>query len=208
MLNKDTKIFGSFSSNPGNNGCLFFNELFKEKKIDAIYKSFYSNDIADSIKAARVLKFSGFAVSMPFKHKCIDFIDKIEGVAKEIQSVNTVININNELTGYNTDWVGVKKYLSKFEKRKVYILGDGNFSKAVQFACKNNNLEFCVINRKNWNEIQDLEESLIFNATPAEVEIQSSKNNIYIDGRPFTSSGKEIAVMQAQEQFKIYQRVL
>ena len=47
MINKDTEIYCSFSSNPGNNGCVFFNKVFKKKNIDAIYKSFYSNDIND-----------------------------------------------------------------------------------------------------------------------------------------------------------------
>ena len=47
MINKDTKIYGSFSNNPGNNGCKFFNKKFQENNINAIYKSFYSNNIND-----------------------------------------------------------------------------------------------------------------------------------------------------------------
>ena len=38
QINKDTKIYGSFSSNPGNNGCVFFNRKFQENNINAIYK--------------------------------------------------------------------------------------------------------------------------------------------------------------------------
>ena len=45
IINKDTKIYGSFSSNPGNNGCTFFNNKFQENNINAIYKSFYSDNI-------------------------------------------------------------------------------------------------------------------------------------------------------------------
>ena len=67
MINKNTEIYCSFSSNPGNNGCVFFNEAFKKKNINAIYKSFYSNDIYESIKAVKSLGIKGFAVSMPFK---------------------------------------------------------------------------------------------------------------------------------------------
>ena len=36
LINKDTKIFCSFSSNPGNNGCEFFNTKFQENNINAI----------------------------------------------------------------------------------------------------------------------------------------------------------------------------
>ena len=45
MINKETKIYCSFSSNPGNNGCIFFNSEFKELNMNAIYKSFYSDII-------------------------------------------------------------------------------------------------------------------------------------------------------------------
>ena len=50
MINKETEIYCSFSSNPGNNGCIFFNSEFKELNMNAIYKSFYSDDIKKSIK--------------------------------------------------------------------------------------------------------------------------------------------------------------
>ena len=66
MINKDTKIYGSFSSSPGNNGCEFFNKEFEDRNINAIYKSFYSDDIKKSIEAVKTLSISGFAVSMPF----------------------------------------------------------------------------------------------------------------------------------------------
>ena len=49
MINKDTKIYCSFSENPGNNGGMFFNDAFKRNNIDAIYKSFYSNNIKKSV---------------------------------------------------------------------------------------------------------------------------------------------------------------
>ena len=67
MINKDTKIYGSFSNNPGNNGCKFFNSKFKEDNINAIYKSFYSSNIRDSINAVKILGIKGCAISMPFK---------------------------------------------------------------------------------------------------------------------------------------------
>ena len=39
LINKDTKIYCSFSSNPGNNGCIYFNTKFQQNNINAIYKS-------------------------------------------------------------------------------------------------------------------------------------------------------------------------
>ena len=110
MINKETEIYCSFSSNPGNNGCIFFNSEFKELNMNAIYKSFYSDDIEKSIEAVKSLDIKGFALSMPFKIEALDYVDEVEDSARKIGSINTVVNKDGYLKGYNTDWVGVKKY--------------------------------------------------------------------------------------------------
>ena len=109
-INKDTKIYCSFSNNPGNNGCKFFNKLFKKNNINAIYKSFYSDDIKKSIEAVKSLNISGFAVSMPFKTEILNLVDYISDEAFEIGAANTIINHNNKLRAYNTDWIGIYNY--------------------------------------------------------------------------------------------------
>ena len=111
---------------------------------------------------------------------------------------NTIINKNGYLKAYNTDWVGVRKFLLDFPKFLI-ILGNGGFSKAVQYACNSLNINYQVITRNNWSEIPNLEGN-IFNATPIDVQV---KGNL-IDGRPFTPTGKLIAELQAEEQFKLY----
>ena len=200
MVNKDTKIYGSFSSNPGNNGCVFFNGKFQELNINAIYKSFYSDDIKKSIEAVKSLGIKGFALSMPFKIEALDYVDEIEDSARKIGSINTVVNKDGYLKGYNTDWVGVKKYFEIRRFDSIYIIGNGGFSKAVQYTCDVMGIGFEVITRENWNIIEELEDKIIFNATPVDV----NTDNFLIDGRPHTDAGREIALYQAKEQFKIY----
>ena len=197
-INKDTKIYGSFSSNPGNNGCVFFNNKFKENNINAIYKSFYSENIEETIQATKHLGFSGFALSMPLKTKILEFLDEYDQPVLEIGACNTILIKNNKLHGYNTDWIGVKNYIPD-TINKLTILGNGGFSKAVQYVCKIKNISFKVITRENWNDIHNLE-GYVFNATPIDIITKG----ILIDGRPFTESGKEIARLQAEEQYKIY----
>jgi shikimate dehydrogenase len=198
VINKDTKLFGSFSTNPGNNGCKYFNELFEKNNIDAIYKSFYCNDIEAGVFSAKTLNFSGFAISMPFKSAVLDYVDEIDQAVKEIGAANTVVNRNGKLVAYNTDWLGVYKYLLDPPKF-ITILGNGGFSKAVQYACSKLGIDFKVVTRENWDLVEHLE-GTIFNATPVEVTVRG----ILIDGRPFTDTGKEIAALQAYEQYKLY----
>lgn len=201
MINKDTLIFGSFSSNPGNNGSIFFNSKFKENKINAIYKSFYSDNIHDSYKAAKALSFGGFAVSMPFKFEIINLVDKLESQVKKIGAANTVLFINDLSIAYNTDWIAVTEYLKKMNIEFLSIAGDGGFSKAIQYACKQLGLGYEVINRSNWNKVYTIKNH-IFNATP----IDLIGENI-IDGRPFTETGKIIAKIQAEKQYNIYSQL-
>jgi shikimate 5-dehydrogenase len=201
MIDKDTKIFCSFSSNPGNNGCSFFNEAFEQKNINAIYKSFYSDDISKSIEAVKTLDIAGFAISMPFKTEVIAIVDEISSEVHSIGSANTVINTNGYLIAYNTDYLGVKSLLAAYNVNVVYILGNGGFSKAVQYACGLNDQHFEVIRRDEWEAARRLKNQLIFNATPANF---TSNDNTVIDGRPFTDDGKKIALQQAKHQFKLY----
>ncbi len=200
QINKDTKIYGSFSSNPGNNGCIFFNKKFKENKINAIYKSFYADNLLKTLEAVKTLNFSGFALSMPFKVEILKYTDYIDPIANEIGSANTILNISDELYAYNTDWLGVKKFfLNMSNKPKdIFIAGNGGFSKAIQYTCNKININYKVITRENWSDLESTEK-IIFNATPVELIYKN-----IIDGRPFTKDGKLIANFQAEEQFKLY----
>ena len=217
MINKETKIYCSFSSNPGNNGCIFFNSEFKELNMNAIYKSFYSDDIKKSIEAVKSLDIKGFALSMPFKIEALDYVDEVEDSARKIGSINTVVNKDGYLKGYNTDWVGVKKYFEIQRFNSIYIIGNGGFSKAVQYTCDVMNIKFSIITRKNWRLIEELDDKILFNATPVHVKSNrkmynwapdgsgcSISGNLVVDGRPHTDTGREIALYQAKEQFKIY----
>ena len=198
LVNKDTKIFCSFSNNPGNNGCVFFNNKFQENNINAIYKSFYSDNIEKSIEAVKTLNISGFAISMPFKVEVLKYVDYIDKAVDEIGAANTIINNNGYLKAYNTDWLGVKKFIPNSIKF-LTILGNGGFSKAVQYSCTQLDIPFTIITRDKWYTIPSLT-GYIFNATPIEVTTSGD----LIDGRPFTEQGKSIANLQAEEQFKLY----
>ena len=203
-VNKDTLLYGSFSSNPGNNGNIFFNEAFEKYNINAIYKSFYSTDVGNLVISVKHLNFSGFALSMPLKVDIIKYLDYIDESARNIGAVNTVINVNGKLTGYNTDWIGVYNYISKYHKdiKHMHILGNGGFSKAVQYALEKLGIEYNIITRKDWYKIPLLD-GYFFNATPIDIEVKG----ILIDGRPFTDDGKEIAKLQAIEQFYLYTNI-
>lgn len=197
-IDKDTKIYCSFSTSPGNNGCVYFNKKFQENNINAIYKSFYSDDIEKSVQAVKALGIAGFAVSMPFKVDVLKYVDDLDLSVREIGAANTIINQDGYLKAYNTDWIGVFNYF-KTPPEYVSILGNGGFSKAVQYACRLLDINYRVYTRRDWGSISELT-GVVFNATPVDIEVKGD----LIDGRPFTTTGKILAELQAEEQFKLY----
>lgn len=201
-INRDTKLYGSFSENPGNNGCIFFNKAFEQYGIDAIYKSFYSNNIQDTIQAVKHLNFSGFALSMPHKVAVIPYLNELSDAAHAIGAVNTVLNENGKLVGHNTDFTGVCTFFNHHPiGDRIFILGSGGFSRAIQHACKEKNIKYELLERKDVSKIEDLRNETIINATPAEIV---SLHNKIIDLRPHTHYGKAVAEFQARDQFKLY----
>lgn len=231
MINKDTLLFGSFSKKAGNVGCIIFNTCFKHYNINAIYKSFSVNDLNDAIISAKCLGFSGFAVSMPFKSEIISYLDKTDEIVQKTNSCNTVIVKNGKLEGYNTDYYSIYDYLDSLKiiplnisrdwpgedltmglcpvsnlprsKTKMYILGNGAYSRNVQICCKEMNIEFELITRENWDKILSIENSIIFNCTPVE-NINYHDSNIFIDCNTNSETGKKLALKQASLQFELY----
>lgn len=84
--------------------------------------------------------FKGINVTIPYKETVIPFLDNIDESAKKIGAVNTVINNNGILTGYNTDFYGMTELLKKgsveIADRKVFILGTGGTSKTARAVAK------------------------------------------------------------------------
>lgn len=79
-------------------------------------------------------------VTIPYKEKVIPFLDCIDPVALEIGSVNTIVKKENQLYGYNTDFLGFSYMLEvhgvSLKDKKVLILGTGGTQKPVLAVCK------------------------------------------------------------------------
>ena len=206
-VDKDTQIFASFAKTAGNNGCKMFNAAFNYYRLNALYKSFSVNDIYKAIESARTLNFKGFAITMPFKKEVLKCVDELSDEVLEIGSANTVINNDGILKAYNTDYMSAKEILYDYYQNtphdKLVILGDGGYSAAVQYSAKILGLNYELINRKNWDEIENIRDSIIFNCTPVE-NIDIHESNDYIDCLVTTETGKKLSLIQADYQFKLY----
>ena len=79
--------------------------------------------------------FIGINVTIPYKEKVIPLLDYVDPVALEIGAVNTVVNNNGKLYGYNTDYLGMKALVTRvgveIKGKKVLIIGTGGTSKTA-----------------------------------------------------------------------------
>lgn len=80
-------------------------------------------------------EFCGINVTIPYKSEVIKYLDYIDPVAEKIGAVNTVINKDGKLYGYNTDFMGLRMLIEKsgfcYKNKKVLILGTGGTSKTA-----------------------------------------------------------------------------
>ncbi|CAB49372.1 shikimate dehydrogenase [Pyrococcus abyssi] len=112
------------------------NALFRKYGIDAVYVTFEVEELGKAIDGVRALGISGLNVTMPYKEVVTKFLDELSEDAREINSVNTIINLEGSLIGYTTDGVGARKALERFteiEGRNVLILGAGGAGKAIAY---------------------------------------------------------------------------
>ncbi len=84
--------------------------------------------------------FKGINVTIPYKQAVIPYLDEIDEAAKEIGAVNTIVNKNGKLFGYNTDFGGLKALFERtgisVSGKKAVILGNGGTSKTAEAVLK------------------------------------------------------------------------
>jgi len=138
----DTKIFGvigypiTHSLSPA-----MHNAAFKHMNIDAAYVAIEvkPGSLKEAIGAVRTLGISGINVTIPHKENVRKFLHNVDRQAKLIGAVNTIVNKNGSLYGYNTDCYGFIKSLKEDLKinpkgKNVFIIGSGGASKAVAYS--------------------------------------------------------------------------
>ena len=84
--------------------------------------------------------FCGINVTIPYKERVIPYLSHIDDGAKEIGAVNTVVNREGKLYGYNTDFYGMKALICRIgislAGKKVAILGTGGTSRTARAVAR------------------------------------------------------------------------
>ena len=151
IINQYTELYGVMG-NPVRHslGPLMHNAAFSEKGVNAAYLAFESMDVEGAIRGMRGLNIRGLSVTIPHKSSVIPFLDEIDPLAKDIGAVNTIINMDGKLIGYNTDASGALRALEDVVHvagKRCLIVGAGGAARAIGYILKRNNVSLMIANR-------------------------------------------------------------
>jgi len=119
---------------------LMHNTAFKILGLDCEYEmlDIEPQALKKEIERFRDQSWGGFNVTIPHKETIIPLLDEIVPEARAVGAVNTVVNRDNKLIGYNTDVLGVERSLHtdrpKIEGNNCTILGSGGVARSVAFV--------------------------------------------------------------------------
>ena len=138
--------------------------------------------------------FEAINVTIPYKEKVIPYLHRISKEAKYIGAVNTIVNRNGLLYGYNTDYLGLKEMLNHFnieiENKNVLVLGTGGTAKTsykVLHDLDANQVTFVsLVHRDDWITYDEVPEhakdyQVIVNTTPKEMFPNNYESIVSLD---------------------------
>ena len=111
------------------------NQAFEATHTNGVYVAWEveATDLAETVANIRRYQMFGINLSMPYKEQVISYLDQLSAEARLIGAVNTVVNREGTLIGYNTDGKGFFKSLPSFKISggKMVLLGAGGAAKAI-----------------------------------------------------------------------------
>ena len=211
MINSRTHLFCVLGSPVRHSKSpLIHNRAFRDNQINAVYLAFEPVDIGLAVTSIRTLGISGASVTLPFKETVMKHLDWIDEEALAIGAVNTIVNRDGKLSGYNTDSKAAVNPLKQFgiKDKTVCIVGAGGAAKAVAYGIWKNQGNVVITNRTvqkgrdladrfqgrflQADELQFLKIDIVINTTPLGMEP-------HLDQMPFPEKylRPEMVVMDA-----------
>ena len=161
------------------------NTALTHSGLSGYYLACQVEDIAAAVVGIRGLGICGASVTIPHKIAVMQYLDKIDQMAVDIGAVNTIVNQNGILHGYNSDCEGAIKALvevAEVKGKDVAIVGAGGAARALGFGLKQAGASITVINRTGVRgeklaqdlrcrfsplaELKELPYHIVVNATP------------------------------------------
>ncbi|MCU6709548.1 shikimate dehydrogenase [Paenibacillus sp. J5C_2022] len=120
---------------------LMLNRAFQEKGINGIYAAFHvsAEGLGDFVRGVRAMGIGGVNVTIPHKLGVMEWLDEIDPAARAIGAVNTIVNRDGRLVGYNTDGIGYVRSLKEeaepeLSGKRIVVIGAGGAARGIVYA--------------------------------------------------------------------------
>ncbi len=137
MYHSFPRLCCSFAERPSKVGVAYHNAAYQALGLDYTYVAFAVQDVPAAVQSLRILGIRGCGVTMPHKLTVLPHLDRLDPHAAAIKAVNTIVNDDGILTGYNADWIGATKALEEVTSlagKEAVVIGAGGASRAIIYA--------------------------------------------------------------------------
>ena len=129
------------------------NAAFHKLGLDYMYVPFRvrEEDLGPAVQGLRAMQIRGINITIPHKVSVMPFLDELDTLAEYIGAVNTIVNTDGWLKGYNTDAPGFLRALLEKggspEGKNIVILGAGGAARGIAFILADKGTHLTIINR-------------------------------------------------------------
>lgn len=142
---------------------IMLNRAFRERNVNGAYAAFHvkPNQLENAIAGVRGLGFRGLNVTIPHKIEVMAYLDEISEGAKAAGAVNTIVNDNGRLIGYNTDGIGYVRSLKEEAEpdiagKTIVVLGAGGAARGILWALAQENPAAILIANRTESKAKEL----------------------------------------------------
>jgi shikimate dehydrogenase len=142
---------------------LMHNTAFAALELNYTYGAFEveKGALKKAVEGIRALGFRGVNVTIPHKVEVMDYLDEIDEEARQIGAVNTIVNENGTLIGYNTDGQGYVRSLTEewntpLKGKKVVILGAGGAARGVAVSLAKSGVAEIIVANRSFDKAHEL----------------------------------------------------
>lgn len=167
-IDSNTLLFGVIG-NPirHSKSPIMMNRAFRETGINGVYAAFHvtSDRVGDFAAGVRAMGIRGVNVTIPHKLDIMSALDEIDPSAQAIGAVNTIVNDDGRLIGYNTDGIGYVRSLKEEAEReltgkRIVVIGAGGAARGIIFALANEMPDRITIANRSVERAKALADSL------------------------------------------------
>jgi shikimate 5-dehydrogenase len=124
-----------------------FNALYPLYHINAYYTWFQDPDFSRILRTAHDLDVRGLSVTIPHKAAALSCVDICDEHADAIGAVNTLVFCSGDISGYNTDWLGIREPLADSAGSRAVVIGAGGAAASAVYALTSLDMDVTVLNR-------------------------------------------------------------